>query len=216
MATTMRATPGFLRRTPAPALRARRSPRLIVLGLLCACLGGLGSALALHQLTDARQIVVVSHDVVRGEVVRAADLGTVSVGAASGVSVIPAEQLDSLVGKTALVDLGRGAVLAPGDIGEPTIAAGRTHVGLRLPAGRVPGGIRAGSPIVVASAPGPTDDASVQVTLVRVDAQVASSPVPQSDGGLAFDIDVPESASLQVATLAAAERLVVVAKGGGR
>lgn len=54
----------------------------------------------------------------------------------------------------------------------------------------------------------------MQVTLVRVDAQVASSPVAQPDGGLAFDIDVSESASLQVATLAAAERLVVVTKGG--
>lgn len=153
MATTMRATPGFLRRTPAPALRARRSPRLIVLGLLCACLGGLGSALALHQLTDARQIVVVSHDVARGETVRAADLGTVSVGAASGMSVVPADQLDSLVGRTALVDLGRGEAVAPGNIGDARIAAGRSHVGLRLPAGRVPGGITVGSPVVVRAPP---------------------------------------------------------------
>lgn len=214
MATTMRATPGLLKRTPAPALRARRSPRLIVLGLLCACLGGLGSAFVFQQLTDARQVVVVAHDVARGELVRAGDLGTVSVGAASGVSVVAADQLGSLIGRTALVDLDRGAILVPGNIGEPVIAVGRSRVGLRLPPGRVPGGIAVGSPIVVASAPGPKDDASVEVTPVRVDAEVASLPTAQSDGGLAFDIDVVEAASLQIATLAAAERLVVVSKGG--
>ena len=195
-------------------MRARRSPRLIVLGLLCACLGGLGSAFAIRQLTDARQVVVVAHEMARGELVGADDLTTLSVGAAPGVAVVPAAQLDSLVGRTALADLHRGAVLPPGAVGDPLIPAGRSRVGLSLPAGRVPGALTVGSPIVVASAPGPKDDASVQVTLVRVDAQVASQPVSQPNGGLAFDVELAESAALQVATLAAAERLVVVSKGG--
>lgn len=215
MVTTMRATPSQWQRTPVPALRARRSPRLIVLGVLCACLGGLGCALALQQLTDARQVLVVVHPLSRGQVVTAGDLGTVSIGSASGAAVVPAEQLSSLVGKTALTDLGQGAVLGPQSIGDPNIAVGRSHVGLSLPGGRVPSGLKVGSPVIVASAPGPKDDASVQVALVKVDAEVASVPSSKTDGGQSFDIDVPESAALQIATLAAAERLIVVSRTGG-
>ena len=51
----------------APRLRTRRSPVLIVAGLLCAVLGALGGAFAWTQASRAQSVLVMVRDVARGE-----------------------------------------------------------------------------------------------------------------------------------------------------
>ncbi|CEG92164.1 Hypothetical membrane protein [Propionibacterium freudenreichii] len=199
-----------LTRRAVPSLRARRSPRLIIIGVLCACLGGLGCAVAWHQATDARQVVVMVRAVPRGATIDGADLGTTSIGSAPGVATIGAEQLSTLIGTTALVELQQGMLVPASALGEETVRPGRHHVGVHLVAGRVPGDLVAGSAVIISAAPGPTDDASFRAEQLSVPATIVGTPSRQSDGSWNFDLDVPAGASLRIATLAAAGRLVVV------
>ena len=40
-------------------LRARRNPRLVAIGVLCACVGGLGGAMAYQQAGQSHAVIVV-------------------------------------------------------------------------------------------------------------------------------------------------------------
>ena len=155
MAAPTHQIPAFLQRTGSPSLRARRSPRLILIGLLCTCLGGLGCAVAWQRTTHAHQVIVVARALARGEQVGAGDLTTTSIGAASGVSTVAADRLDALVGRTALVDLPSGALVTADSIGDSAIAPGTSVIGLHLPAGRVPSTLVPGADVVLATAPAP-------------------------------------------------------------
>ena len=125
-------------RAATPSPRLRRSPRLIVIGVLCACLGGLGGAVAWHRASHANQVLVMTRAVGQGEVVRTADVGLTSVAVDRAVATIPASQLDQIVGRHALVDLSPGQLLGSHSVGELRVAPGRARVGLRLAAGRLP------------------------------------------------------------------------------
>lgn len=203
-----------LSHSAAPGPRAHRSPRLIIIGVLCACLGGLGAAVAWHQATNARQVVIVTHAIEAGAVVTGADLGTTSVGAAPGVATVPADQLDALVGQVALVGIPAGSLIAPDSIGEPTLAQGQTHVGVRLDSSRVPSDLVAGSTVMVAAAPSPTGGEPPLARSFTVDATVVAAPVRQSDGSWVFDLEVPSESAVEVATLASSQSMVVVHKAG--
>ncbi|SYZ33650.1 SAF domain-containing protein [Propionibacterium australiense] len=206
--------PTFLQRAAGPSLRARRSPRLILVGVLCACLGGLGCVLAWQQTTHARQVVVAARALAKGEPVDAAALTTTSIGVAAGVSTVPAEDIDTLIGQTALVDLPAGSLVAADAIGEPRIADGFSVVGLHLPAGRVPGTLTPGSTVILATAPAPTDDPDAEFAREQTPGTVVGEPAQASDGSWSLDVQVPADIALHLASLAAVDRLVVVQTGG--
>ncbi len=206
--------PAFRQRTASPSLRARRSPRLILIGVLCACLGGLGCALAWQQTTHAQQVVVAARALTKGEPVDAAALTTTSIGAAAGVSTVPAENIDALIGRTALVDLPAGSVVAADSIGEPRIDEAFSVVGLHLPAGRVPGTLTPGAGVILATAPAPDDDPDAEFTREQTPGTVVGTPTQASDGSWSLDVQVASDIALHLAALAAVDRLVVVQTGG--
>lgn len=214
MAASTPRIPAPLLRAASPTLRARRSPRLILIGVLCACLGGLGCALAWQQTTHAHQVVVAARSLARGELIDAGDLTTTSIGAAPGVSTVSAERLDELIGSTALVDLPAGALVATESIGEPRLATGFSVIGLHLAAGRVPGGLVSGSDVVLASAPALGDTADTAPERRQAPGTVVGPPVQSSDGSWSLDVRVSADAALSLAELAAAGRIIVIQTGG--
>lgn len=119
-------------------LRARRNPRLMALGILLACLGGLGAALLWQGIDHSASVLVVSRPVGAGQTVTTADLTTTTMGTAPGVGSVPAARMSSVVGQTALVDLTPGALLAPGQTGQLLLPMSDTRVGVKLDAGRAP------------------------------------------------------------------------------
>jgi len=131
-------TPPISARATTPSPRLRRSPRLIVIGVLCACLGGLGGAVAWHRASHADQVLVMTRAVGQGDIVRNADIGLTSVAVDRAVATIPASQLDKIVGRHALVDLSPGQLLGSHSVGELRVAPGRARIGLKLAAGRLP------------------------------------------------------------------------------
>ena len=65
-----------------------------------------------HQVS----VVMVTRAVPAGAVISAADLGTTSVSAGSGITVIPASQLSQVVGEVAAVGLRPLTLLAPSQL----------------------------------------------------------------------------------------------------
>lgn len=197
------------RRPDGVRLRARRSPRLIALGVLLVVLGGLGAA-ALHSMTtDEEAAVVMLNDVIRGQQVTEADVAVINVPAGLAIERTAGETIDSIVGQTALRDLPAGAFPLSRHLGEEPIPPGHSLVGLQLGPGRMPGTEL------------PPGTAVQLVSLVEGDdtvhdAVVAESPVLTDDGsGFVIDVVVADEASHFVARLSATQQLALIAVGDG-
>lgn len=198
---------GLPTRPDGVQLRARRSPRLIAIGVLCACLGGLGAAFLYSNAAHSQTVVLMAQAVQRGDIIERSDLTTVTIGSVPGVATVAVEGLDALVGQSALVDLPRGSLPAPASVGTPIVPPGTVQVGLKLTVGRVPTGtVPAGSKVLLIeveenkTTPGRTFPA----TLI-------GSPYPLGDAQTyAVDVRVSSEAASQVAVLAARDRIVLV------
>lgn len=130
---------GFVGHPDAVQLRARRNPRLLALGILLACLGGLGAALLWQETAHSVTVVVMARKVTAGQRITGSDITTTTIGSAPGIASVPAAEMSGLVGKSALFDLAPGALLAPGQIGDLVLPVNDTEVGLKLDRGRAPG-----------------------------------------------------------------------------
>jgi hypothetical protein len=195
-------------RAVASQVRTRRNLRWMAVGVLAVCLGGLGAALLYGNLSNAHSVVVVKRTVYRDQVITAADLGATSAVPAAGVETVPTEQLDGVIGRTALSDLVEGSLLSPRSFGEPAVEAGSVRIGLRLAAGRLP------------SAPMPP---GTEVLLVPVGREGAEPPAGASvtgristtaavlpDGASIVDVSVAATEAERVVRLAANEQLALV------
>lgn len=207
---------GLPTRPDAVQLRARRNPRLVIAGVLCAALGGLGAAVVHAETSSSAQVLMAARDVSRGEVVQTSDLAVVTIGSAPGVNTVPASELSSLVGGEARVDLPSGSLVGDGAVGEPEVAKGTSQLGLRLAAGRLPVKVMpAGTRVTLVAVTGTRTGADDGVPSLRVTGQIVSSPVPLADGAsYVLDVAVPQASAQQVADLAAREQLVIVREAG--
>lgn len=200
--------------TPPPAprpdavhLRARRSPRLIALGVVAIVLGALGAATLYSVNTNLISVVVVTRDVVRGDVIQATDLSVADMPAGLQVDMSPASDLENMVGQRALSDLPAGSFPLERHLGEEPVPPGQSLVGIRLTAGRLPTtALPPGTRVQLISLA--ADDDTV------VDALMASSPFLLDDGsGHLLDVTVSDDFAAAVASLAATDQLVLISVG---
>lgn len=203
---------------PARALPNRRSPALIVAGVLCAVLGALGGAFAWTQASRAESVVVMNRDVPRGEELRQGDVGVVSIAVGDQVATVPASRLEGLIGRSALVDLPRGSLLGPASVGEPSLPAGSAHLGLRLAAGRVPSSpMPAGTRITVVELAAEQTERGGSASTGpprTIDAVVSRAPVRGEDrASWLLDIEVRQDEAAGIADLAARDRVAVIVRG---
>jgi hypothetical protein len=156
---------------------ARRNPRIIAIGLLCACLGGLGAAVTWQRVSHSQSAVVVQVPRSRGEIIQAGDLSTLDIGAPSG-SYLPGEQLSSLIGQHALVDLPAGSLPTPASIGNLRANAGQTTIGLKLAAGSLPsGGLPAGTRVQLSEVSDSSKHADLSASGLAEYQSAAQAPV---------------------------------------
>lgn len=181
-------------------------------GVLMACLGGLGAALAFQEAAHSNQVVVMQRTIPRGVEIKATDVSVVTIGPAPGVRTVPAERLQSLVGQQALVDLPAGSLVAESSVGRTQLPKGMSQLGLKLVAGRVPNGeLPAGTRLQLVEI---TSDKSQSTGLV-VDAEVVLAPDLMPDGSTrTMDVAVPEAQAHRLADLAARDLLSVVRQAG--
>ncbi len=201
--------------TPAaPAVRGRRNPKWMALGVVALCLGALLSYVIYSRVADETAVVVVVHTVHRGDTVKAVDLSTVNLTSAAGVEMVPGSQLRQLVGQKAVYDLVGGSLLPVGAVAnvvEPQ--TGRAVVGIRLVSGRAPSGLLpAGSPLrLVALPPAGADPTFTDQYTGRT---IIAREISQTDGAdgtsIVINVDVPANQAPEVALLASQERLAAV------
>lgn len=205
-------------RPAAVRLRARRNPRLIVIGVLCACLGALGMGWAWHGAQRTQPVILVNRDMTRGEKIKVGDLKAITIGPAPEVQTVPADRLESLIGQYAQADLRVGALLSPAAVGPELLPAGNAQVGLLLAAGRLPSqSLRSGDQVLLVAIPAPGSGEPPAGPPRRFNAAVASPPQALSDGQRwLVDVELAEDQAVEVAALAAAERIALVRKAGGR
>ena len=182
-------------------LRARRSPRLIALGVLLIVLGALGAAALYTTATRHRQAVAMANDVVRGQEIRLTDL---TIREVPGDYEAGMDELESLVGQRVLTDLPAGSFPARRHLGDRQFPAGNVVVGLKLGPGRMP------STTLV---PGQRIQLiNLAESAAVAEAQVATLPTKLDDGVTwLLDVSVSGERAAQVAALIAADQLALIA-----
>lgn len=188
-------------------LRARRSPRLIVLGVLAIVMGALGSV-ALHSaLNESKSVVSVAKPIARGQIITAPDLTVVDVPDSIAVPTSPHSDMDAMIGKTALTDLPQGSFPTSSHVGDNPLPDGKVLVGLRMQYGQLPvSAMPAGTRVRVVSLLGQEDTSPIDTSAV-----VAVAPRLLEDGStFTLDLQVADEEAAAIARLAAAGQLAVV------
>jgi hypothetical protein len=195
-------------------VRTRRNLRWVAVGVLAVCLGGLGAALLYGNLSNAQSVLTVKRTVFRDQVITAADLGVTSAVPAAGVETVPVDQLDQIVGQTALSDLVEGSLLSPRSYGAPPAEPGSVRVGLRLAAGRLPSAAMPPGTQVLLVPVG--RDGAEPPAGASVVGRIATSATTLPDGASILDVTIAAAEGERVARLAAADQLVVLRQAGGQ
>ena len=195
-----------------PKLRRRRTHLLAVLVLVL--VGGLAAVYIVDQLQTQNRVIQVQANLPRGAVIKVTDLAEVTVGSIQGVSTVPADQLTTLVGQRATIDLAKGSLLPAGGVGAVAVpAAGHTLVGIRLDQGRmVVGNVAIGSKMrLIVTAPQGGDPAFKDGNSGRQFAAVLMESTPALDGAATLiNVQVAQKDASLVAQLAATGRIAVV------
>ncbi|WP_333738929.1 SAF domain-containing protein [Streptomyces sp. IBSBF 2806] len=117
----------------------RRRPGVIALSLALIAAGGAGVAVLLLQVGNRTDVVTVVRDVQVGQVLTEDDLGKASVALDPAVEAVRADDLKSVVGKRAAVELKPGSLLAPSQVTtDNLVKAGEQLVPIGLEPKQVP------------------------------------------------------------------------------
>jgi hypothetical protein len=191
---------------------------LLAVLLIAGC--ALGAAVAFTKAGDTTTVVTVTDGVARGETITREDLTTTRVAGVDGA--VPADQLEDLVGRTAVVDLLPGqVVVADASSSDPIPAEGETLVGAALEPSQVPDGLAAGDTVRVLAAPEEgadpdPDDAELANALVYTIDE--TELVGSGSGVRRVTLIVPDGDADAVALFASSDRIVLIetsSAGGG-
>ncbi|PKV82708.1 SAF domain-containing protein [Streptomyces sp. TLI_146] len=200
----------------------RRRPGVIALSLALIAAGGAGVAVLLLQAGHRTQVVTVVRDVQVGQVLSEHDLGRASLALDPAVKAVRADNLASVVGQRAAVELRAGSLLAPTQVTKDLLVKpGEQLVPIGLEPKQVPAtGLVAGQRVQLVHVPAPSTadagkapEASPKTLVGRV--VKASHPAPGT-GIVVVDVataasDGPTAAAWEAAgTL----RLVLAASEG--
>jgi flagella basal body P-ring formation protein FlgA len=133
---------------------------VIALSLALIAAGGAGVAVLLLQVGHRTEVVTVVHDVQVGQVLTEEDLGKASIALDPAVKAVDANDLDSVVGRRAAVELRPGSLLSPTQVTKDSLVKAGEHL--------VPIGLKPEQVPATALVPGQ------KVQLVRVPAQGAT------------------------------------------
>lgn len=195
---------------PTPVRKQRRWPLVgLGLALLAASVFGVNALMASASKTV--EVVALASNVTRGEALQLEDLIAVQlpVGQA-GLSSVPGDQIDSLVGQVAAADLVAGTTLAPASVvAEITPRAGYSIVGAALSIGQLPAQpLHAGDTVRVVDTPVSQGDPPLEppqefaATIVSVSTDTAGTTL--------IDLEVAQDQAAQVAVRAFTGRMVLV------
>lgn len=195
----------------APPPRLQRRPMVVLASIALVVLGAVLSVWAYSTLGSAEEVVAVRADIDRGEVITADALQVVRVGVDPAMQIVPAADLDALVGQRASVDLRAGQLMVPAAATSDVMPhAGFSVVGLSLGDGQVPvNTLVAGDRVRVVSTPG--QQGNVVATELRVfEGTVVSVSAADAAGKTAIVVEVSDEHATELAAWAATGKLAIV------
>ena len=187
-------------------VRTQVRAQWLVFAAALTVLAGVLVAWAIDRAAERVDVVSIARPVAAGTVIQADDLTVTAIAFDSPVAgLAPESSLAALVGRVATVDLQPGMLLSTGMWADGTeLSAGERTVGALLDAGRYPSGLAQGSAALAVPTSGSdvegAGDVEVRVLDVMADER----------GALRVTLAVPEAQAARVATLAAADSLVLI------
>lgn len=208
-------SPTVVEPTPLRFRTTGRRRRRLAAGLALGALAIAGNVFAYTSLDSAEPVVQAVRDIPAGEQLSRDAFRTVEVDVDRDVNVVPADQLESLVGTYAKVRIVSGSLLVPQAVqSTPLVEPGRAVVAVLVEPGELPIGLRERVPVqVVVPARSPEEAAEVfEAVTVGLPTATTSALGEQS---LSLEVVADDAAAI-----AAADRVRVVlveptAAGGG-
>ncbi len=193
---------------PQPRQRRRSA---LVLGLLVVIGGAVLAFHTISQLSDRQSVLVVTRDVALGQPITADNVATAMVGGDAIVATVNGQDLTSVIGMRAAVDLMRGTLLQPRMITDRvTPLADQQLIPIAVKPSRLPArGLRPGDRLFVVLRPegrSAVDGGSVPEGGQPSDGVVAMvdhTKGPDNDGLMVVDVLVNKVDGPRLAPLAA-------------
>ena len=113
-------------------------PQLAV-AVLVVALSALAAVVLFSRAVARAPVLALATEVERGQLVDASDFRVVYVGTDDPISIVPADEMATLVGLTAVIDLEAGTIVTPAHfVARPVLEPGEGVVGLALSPGEYP------------------------------------------------------------------------------
>jgi hypothetical protein len=198
---------------PVSAPRTRRRPALLALGVALVVVSALGAVSLFTVFSDTERVVLVVQPVEAGQTIGADALAVTDATVGPDLAVVPAGDLDAVIGATARVPLLRGQLLSPDAVvdGPAVPGEGEDLVGLPLTRNQMPAsGLQAGDRILVVDTPQPGGEppagvpAAIEATVLRV------VPDPDEPSIVVVDVIAPPDDARSLAARGATGRVAVV------
>jgi hypothetical protein len=197
-------------------LPRRRRPAMLALAVALIGAGVLASAALYTTINKQVPVLVATAEVPAGAVITAQDVGTASVAAGPGVAVIPASQLQQVIGQVAGTTLHPGMLLTAAELATlrpPGPGLVLVPLGLR-PAMLPASGLAPGDRVLIVATPGDQGQpgsSSAPVLTVPVPGVVESVALAANpDGFQVVDVLVAAGAGAEVAEQASTGQIALI------
>jgi hypothetical protein len=188
----------------APPVR-RRSWPLVAAGVLAMAIGAIGFGLARSSIDHRMAVIALAQNVTAGHQLTADDLVVVEVSTSPGLSIVPASQESSVVGRTVATNLVAGGLLVLAELGSPvSVRAGEAIVAVDVHQGSVPSTLQPGSHVLV------VDTAAGSGGRVVGPATVLSIAAPDASGGVSVSLVATAAAAPPIAAASAGDDVSLV------
>jgi flagella basal body P-ring formation protein FlgA len=192
---------------------------LVALAVALVATGGLSAAYAVTLVGSTSSYLVVARHIDAGAKITDSDLSIARISSDPLLKPIPATRRANVVGKYAVVELFPGGLLGNDQVGDVPLGGSGTYlVSIGLSPSKVPAQrVKPGTNVVLVATPAQTFVQNQQPTtgppqtFAGVVADVSTND--NQNGFVYVNVAVAQADGATVATLAAAERLVIVLAG---
>jgi hypothetical protein len=198
---------------------------MVSLGVVLVVVGALaGWRYVASASAAARPYLAVYQAVPVGDQITAADLQTVTITSARGLTPIPAAQETRVIGEYATVALVPGTLLTDGEIATTNaVGPDQALLGLQLsPAQRPSRALKAGDKVLLIEVPPPSNASTGSATASGTTQTMPTMPAtvrdvgqPDNDSNVVVDVVIPQTSGALVAYFADQDEVAAVLVAAG-
>ena len=198
----------------------RRSVPYLLLGVLLVVVCAAGGVFAGMQLGDRESVLALACPVAVGQILTPQDLKQVSLAADSGMDVIQASAVSTVVGQPVAFGLPAGSLVTRSVLGAPQIPAqGKAIAAVVLKPGQFPPDLSPGTTVAVLAGPGQsttTGTATGSGQTSSWTAVVTGIAARENEQTTVVSLQLSESDARALASSPAGQLSLVAIAGGGR